>query len=83
MAILSKEGTRLVRLMDAEKLWIEPWGKNALRVRATCQRRCPGGLGAHGAPRDRGPGDHHQRPDRLHPQRQPDREDRRGRLSGV
>jgi alpha-D-xyloside xylohydrolase len=41
MAILSKEGNRLVRLMDAEKLWIEPWGKSALRVRATCQAQMP------------------------------------------
>lgn len=29
------EGNRLIREYDAEKLWIEPWGPNSLRVRAT------------------------------------------------
>lgn len=28
-------GNRLLYLYDAEQLWIEPWGSNALRVRAT------------------------------------------------
>ena len=41
MAILTREGDRLVRREDFEKLWIEPWGKNALRVRATCQAQMP------------------------------------------
>ncbi len=31
----SREGNRLVFGYDAEKLWIEPWGENSLRVRAT------------------------------------------------
>lgn len=26
---------RLVYAFDAEKLWVEPWGENALRIRAT------------------------------------------------
>jgi len=29
------EGTRLIRIYDSEKLWIEPWGDNSLRVRVT------------------------------------------------
>jgi alpha-D-xyloside xylohydrolase len=32
--LLNKNG-RLVYAYDAEQLWIEPWGRNALRVRAT------------------------------------------------
>ena len=35
MAIFSKEGSRLIYRYDAETLWIEPWGDNSLRVRAT------------------------------------------------
>ncbi len=35
MAILKQVGNRLVREYDREKLWIEPWGENGLRVRAT------------------------------------------------
>ncbi|OHE71982.1 MAG: family 31 glucosidase [Treponema sp. GWB1_62_6] len=33
--MVRKEGNRLIREFDGEKLWIESWGKNALRVRAT------------------------------------------------
>lgn len=29
------DGNRLIREYDSEQLWIEPWGYNALRVRAT------------------------------------------------
>ena len=29
------EGKRLIRRYDAEELWVEPWGANSLRVRAT------------------------------------------------
>lgn len=29
------DGNRLIREYDSEQLWIEPWGDNALRVRAT------------------------------------------------
>ena len=35
MAIISKDGNRLIREFDSEILWIEPWGANSLRVRAT------------------------------------------------
>ncbi|MDF2989203.1 MAG: alpha-glucosidase, family 31 of glycosyl hydrolase [Eubacterium sp.] len=31
----STEGNRLIRKYDAEKLWIEPWGENSLRIRST------------------------------------------------
>ncbi len=41
MAILSREGNRLLRREASEQLWIEPWGKNALRVRATRQANMP------------------------------------------
>ena len=34
MAILNQVGNRLVMQRDVERLWIEPWGPNALRVRA-------------------------------------------------
>lgn len=33
--MLFKDGSRLCYKFDAEILWIEPWGDNALRVRAT------------------------------------------------
>lgn len=33
--MLRQENSRLIYQYDAEKLWIEPWGPNALRVRAT------------------------------------------------
>lgn len=29
------EGNRLIRTFDSEKLWIEPWGRNSLRIRST------------------------------------------------
>lgn len=35
MGIFTQDGNRLVWENDAETLWIEPWGKNSLRVRAT------------------------------------------------
>ena len=35
MAVLYKDGNRLVRRVGHEQLWIEPWGANSLRVRAT------------------------------------------------
>ena len=34
MAIIRQEGNLLTMRRDAEYLWIEPWGKNSLRVRA-------------------------------------------------
>lgn len=35
MSIFNKEENRLVYHYDAEELWVEPWGKNSLRFRAT------------------------------------------------
>lgn len=37
----SKEKNRLVYCYDYEKVWIEPWGSNSLRVRATHQKMMP------------------------------------------
>jgi len=37
------EGNRLVYEYDCEKLWIEPWGKNSLRVRCTMEAKMPKG----------------------------------------
>jgi len=34
-SMFSKDGSRLIYRYDAETLWIEPWGQNSLRVRAT------------------------------------------------
>jgi alpha-D-xyloside xylohydrolase len=39
--MLFSEGNRLVYKYDAEQVWIEPWGPNALRVRATKTREMP------------------------------------------
>jgi alpha-D-xyloside xylohydrolase len=39
MASLKAENNRLVRRFDSEELWIEPWGRNSLRVRATRRSR--------------------------------------------
>jgi alpha-D-xyloside xylohydrolase len=39
--MFSQEGDRLVFTYDAEQLWIEPWGPNAFRVRATKQAEMP------------------------------------------
>ncbi|KAK8252205.1 glycosyl hydrolases family 31-domain-containing protein [Phyllosticta capitalensis] len=35
------DGTKLIYHYDDEVLWIEPWGPNALRIRATKQARMP------------------------------------------
>jgi alpha-D-xyloside xylohydrolase len=35
---LGQDGDRLVRRQGGETLWVEPWGDNSLRVRATRQR---------------------------------------------
>ena len=42
MAVFSTDGDRLIRRQEAEILWIEPWGANSLRVRATCMAGMPG-----------------------------------------
>ena len=39
--MLKQEGNRLIYQFDAEKVWIEPWGANALRIRATKECRMP------------------------------------------
>ncbi|KAL9115737.1 MAG: hypothetical protein Q9227_000105 [Pyrenula ochraceoflavens] len=39
--MLDFDGTRLTYRYDAEKLWIEPWGANALRIQATMQSSMP------------------------------------------
>ena len=39
--MLRVDGKRLVYHYDAEELWIEAWGKNAVRVRATKQSKMP------------------------------------------
>ena len=36
-----KENDKLIYRYDAEKLWIEPWGENALRIRATKDNMMP------------------------------------------
>ena len=33
--MLRQESGRIIYHYDAEEVWIEPWGKNAVRVRAT------------------------------------------------
>jgi len=37
----TKDGSKLICRYDAETLWIEPWGENSLRVRATEQHTMP------------------------------------------
>ncbi|OMP88481.1 putative family 31 glucosidase ORF2 [Diplodia seriata] len=39
--MFAQEGDKLIFNYDAEKLWIEPWGPNALRVRATKNHQMP------------------------------------------
>jgi len=39
--MLKQENNRIIREFDSETLWIEPWGKNALRVRATKMAHMP------------------------------------------
>ncbi|KFY12456.1 hypothetical protein V492_03861 [Pseudogymnoascus sp. VKM F-4246] len=39
--MLSQTGNRLIFRYDAEELWVESWGENALRVRATKQNSMP------------------------------------------
>ncbi|WP_459178596.1 glycoside hydrolase family 31 protein [Halobacillus rhizosphaerae] len=34
-SVFKTEGNRLIREYDSEKVWIEPWGSDSLRVRAT------------------------------------------------
>ncbi|RAL64336.1 hypothetical protein DID88_001812 [Monilinia fructigena] len=39
--MLYSQGNRLVYRYDAEELWIEPWGPNALRIRSTKESQYP------------------------------------------
>lgn len=39
--MIKQEHGRLIYHYDAEELWIEPWGKNAVRVRATKNAQMP------------------------------------------
>ena len=39
MPILKQDGNRLIYHYDTEQLWIEAWGQNSLRVRATKQNK--------------------------------------------
>ncbi|KAK4139457.1 glycosyl hydrolases family 31-domain-containing protein [Dichotomopilus funicola] len=39
--MLFQQDNRLIYAYDAEKLWIEPWGQNSLRIRATKVRSMP------------------------------------------
>ncbi|CAI6238622.1 unnamed protein product [Periconia digitata] len=39
--MFSQQDNRLIFTYDAEKLWIEPWGPNALRVRSTKMAEMP------------------------------------------
>ena len=41
MSIIKQNGNRLVITDAGEKLWIEPWGENALRIRATKMAEMP------------------------------------------
>jgi alpha-D-xyloside xylohydrolase len=35
------EGKRLIYEYDGEKLWVEPWGENSLRIRCTMEAKMP------------------------------------------
>lgn len=39
--MFAKEDNKLIYHYDAEELWIEPWGKNSLRIRATKNAAMP------------------------------------------
>lgn len=39
--MLKQEGNRIIFHYDAEELWIEPWGENAVRIRATKNAHMP------------------------------------------
>lgn len=41
MSFFQQTGNRLTYHYDAEELWLEPWGENSLRVRATKQAEMP------------------------------------------
>ena len=37
-----QHNSRLIRTYDHETLWVEPWGKNSVRIRATREKEMPG-----------------------------------------
>ena len=39
--MITHDGIRLKWKFDAQTLWVEPWGENNLRVRATQQDEMP------------------------------------------
>lgn len=39
--MLEKAGNRVVYTYDSEKLWMEPWGRNSIRVRSTKSAKMP------------------------------------------
>ena len=39
--MFAQQDTKLIFTYDSEKLWVEPWGPNALRIRATKLRTMP------------------------------------------
>jgi alpha-D-xyloside xylohydrolase len=41
VSLFTKEKNRLIYRYDAERLWIEPWGKNSLRVRSSQMAEMP------------------------------------------
>lgn len=36
---VSREGNKLIISNGVSQVWIEPWGKNSLRVRMTCEAK--------------------------------------------
>ncbi|NPV53452.1 MAG: glycoside hydrolase family 31 protein [Firmicutes bacterium] len=40
-SVFAIEANRLIREYDGEKLWVEPWGENSLRVRCTREAQMP------------------------------------------
>lgn len=38
-SIFRRDHSRLIRAFDSERIWVEPWGPNSLRVRATHRQR--------------------------------------------
>ena len=43
--MLEIKENRLIYHYDAEEVWIEPWGADALRIRATKERQMPEEIG--------------------------------------
>jgi alpha-D-xyloside xylohydrolase len=39
--MLQVSGDKIVYTFDAETLWVEPWGQDSIRVRATMENEMP------------------------------------------